>query len=463
MYPKILLFIFLIPFSIFAQKEKSKDTIRIKMEPAISTRVVLYGAEGARQKYVNYVDAASGDFKLAVPKDLPEGMYRLVYNQKTMEYLDFLYSGSDLEFEFNPTDEIVIPKFKKTNSNTTYFSKLQEFGVLQAQLDSLQVVYFQTKDISKKKTLSKSYTLVYSNLNLKLDTFLKNEKNTLVTDLIKANIQVKPKLPIENPVDYLPFIKEHYFDNLDFNNKNLSRSSILIDKVMDYVFYLTVSEDADMQNKLHKKAIANVLNRVDDLQLKKGFIQALVQSFAKDELFVVADYLFTEFYDKLPLDMQNSTYKAGIQQELKTAIGRVAPSFTWTEGKENTVQSLSSQKDYDNYVIVFWSTTCPHCLKEMPKLYDYIKDNKKVKVILIGLQTENDKGDWKSETYYYPEFSHVLALGKWENNIVRSYNVHATPSYYVLDADKKIIGKPFEFVDVKDFFSKLSHNVANKE
>jgi len=90
----------------------------------------------------------------------------------------------------------------------------------------------------------------------------------------------------------------------------------------------------------------------------------------------------------------------------------------------------------------------------VPKLHEYLKANEKIKVILVGLQTEEDKGAWKSETYYYPEFTHVLALGKWENAIVQNYNVNATPSYYVLDADKKIIAKPFEYVDVKDFFSK---------
>ena len=453
MYPRLLL-ILLLPLSLFAQKNEVKDTIDITMKPAISTRVVLYTSNGAQQKYINYVDAVDGEFKLAVPTDLSEGMYRLVYNQKTMEYLDFLYAGGGLKFQFNPEDAVVVPVFENSKLNTTYFARLEEFGSYQMRLDALQVDFFEAKDVKSKQDIVMAYKAVFSDQKTKLDQFLITEQNPLIKDLIKANMQVKPASPIVEPIDYLPYIKAHYFDNIDFNNTNLVHSTILVDKVIDYVFYLTKANDPETQSKLHIEAVSNVLDRIEDVQLRKGFIQTLIQSFTKNELYKVTDYLFAEYYDKLPLGMQNSTYKSGILQELKTAVGRIAPNFEWKEGEDNKVQTLENLAGYDNYIIVFWSTSCPHCLKEVPKLHEYLKANEKIKVILVGLQTEEDKGAWKSETYYYPEFTHVLALGKWENAIVQNYNVNATPSYYVLDADKKIIAKPFEYVDLKDFFSK---------
>ncbi len=454
MYSKIFFLFLFFSVNLFAQEEEvAMDTLRITLKPAeTTTRLVLYSAKGAQQKYVSYVDAIDGNFKLPIPKESQHGMYRLVFDQATMKYIDFLYVGKELVFTFDPTNPQKAPEFNNSPENTTYFTKIQEFDALQKEIDNNQVAYFQTQDSVEKIALTREYNSLLSNLQSKKDSFMKSTSSNLVKDLILAAIQVKPQTPIENPNEYLPFVKSHYFDHVDFGNTNLVHSSVLIDKVMDYVFYLTVSNDIKTQNEMYKTAVKEVLQKIDNDFIRKGFILALLQSFAKEENIVVADYLF-EFYDALPLDLQNASYRAGLQQELKTAIGRTAPDFGWKE--EEKILKLSTLEGYDNYIVVFWSSTCPHCLAAIPKLYEYIKDNTKTKVILVGLETEESQGSWKSETYYYPEFTHVLALDKWENPIVRSYNVHATPSYFVLDANKIIIDKPYELADLKVFFKDL--------
>jgi len=450
----LFLLVFLISSNLFAQHEEEYDTLCIKVKPITTTRLVLYSAVGAQQKYVSYVDAIDGNFKLPIPKNLNNGMYRLVFDQATMNYIDFLYVGKEVDFQFNPTDSNQPPVFKNSPENTMYYSKLEEFSMYQHQLDGFQVAFFGEEDLYKKKQLNKSYTKLYKEFHHKLTFFEKNEKSSLIKDLVRASIQVKPK-QLMSDMEYLPYIKMHYFDHVDFDNLNLVNSSVLIDKVMDFVFYLTVSDDPNIQNIMYKQAVKNVLQRIDNNKIKRGFIQALVQSFAKEENTVVADYIFSDFYDKLPIKLQDSRYKEGMIQELRTAIGRPAPNFGWKE--KDSIVKLSELKDYDNYIIVFWSSTCPHCLVAMPKLYEYAKDMKNIKVILVGLETMESKGSWKSETYYYPEFTHVLALGKWENPIPRSYNVTSTPFYFILDKDKMILDKPYEFLDIKVFFNGLKN------
>ena len=50
---------------------------------------------------------------------------------------------------------------------------------------------------------------------------------------------------------------------------------------------------------------------------------------------------------------------------------------------------------------------------------------------------------------------HVFGGNKWENKIVKTYNINATPSYFILDSTKKIIAKPYELSDVKAFIEAL--------
>ena len=449
---QFLFLLMLTPLLVLGQEEQVFDTIQVKMNSGSFKRVILYSAKGSQQKYVSYADSDTNDFSLKIPKNSHKGMYRLLYDQKSMNYIDFLYTGKGFKVIFNPEKPEMIPEFVKSEINSNYYKLLNTFGTFQVHLDSLQVAYFQAQDSITLTQIEEKYIGTFSLFDDYLQNFDKTEPAGLLKDLVLANVRVQPKMPIKNPTDYLPYIKSHYFDYIDFNNEHLIYSSILVDKVMDYIFYLTVAQDVDTQNKLYKKSVLDVMQRIDNQSLKSGFIKSLIQSFAKDENISLTDYLFDEFYDKLPDEYRDKKFETSLQQELKTAIGRIAQDIVWKEG-DKTIK-LSELEGYDYYIIVFWSSTCPHCLKEIPKLYEYGKDKENIKVIAVGMETEESQNKWKSETYYYPNFTHVLALDKWENPLARSYNIYATPTYFILDKDKKIINKPYEFKDLEEFFQK---------
>jgi hypothetical protein len=85
-------------------------------------------------------------------------------------------------------------------------------------------------------------------------------------------------------------------------------------------------------------------------------------------------------------------------------------------------------------------------------VHKFLKENDKVKVIAFSL--EKDAIGWISFKKTLPNWHHVLGLNKWQNKIARTYNIISTPSYFILDANKKIIAKPTELKDVKLFFTK---------
>ena len=47
---------------------------------------------------------------------------------------------------------------------------------------------------------------------------------------------------------------------------------------------------------------------------------------------------------------------------------------------------------------------------------------------------------------------HVLGLEKWKNKYVKMYDIRSTPTYLVLDTDKKIIAKPATLEELEVFF-----------
>jgi thiol-disulfide isomerase/thioredoxin len=159
----------------------------------------------------------------------------------------------------------------------------------------------------------------------------------------------------------------------------------------------------------------------------------------------VANYISDTYLFKLAKETNNKELYKALMTYKNSAIGTTAMDFPITyesDGKPvNT--SLKLLSGADHYLLIFWSSTCGHCLDELPKVNMFVKENtKNLKVIAFGL--EDDKENWGKTIPDFPNFIHVLGLEHWDNPVAIAYGVNATPSYYILDKDKKIIAKPID-------------------
>ena len=95
-----------------------------------------------------------------------------------------------------------------------------------------------------------------------------------------------------------------------------------------------------------------------------------------------------------------------------------APEIVWKENGSGKEYKLTTLNDAQNYVLVFWSTGCSHCLREIPVLYTHTKNSKNTKVVAFSL--ENNDKDWKKYIQNYPKWHNAIGLKKWENPIARN-------------------------------------------
>jgi thiol-disulfide isomerase/thioredoxin len=221
------------------------------------------------------------------------------------------------------------------------------------------------------------------------------------------------------------------------------------EKAIEYLFYLNVSDDLQVQNALYKNAINEVMQKVgENNEVKSEILTSLIYAFEEFENLAMAGFVIDEFYDKLPANLKDEALIDEMRSKIKLAIGNVAPEIIW---EENGVQKkLSDLNVADNYILVFWSTTCSHCLLEIPKLYEFTMGNDAIHVIAVAL--EDHKKDYEQFTAKLPLFTNILGLKKWENEMAKEYKINATPTYFILDKDKIIVAKPEHFVDVKAYF-----------
>ncbi|NRA91156.1 MAG: TlpA family protein disulfide reductase [Psychroserpens sp.] len=273
------------------------------------------------------------------------------------------------------------------------------------------------------------------------DGFEDASKGTLAETFIKAN---RPYMP-ENYEDlstYSSNLKATYLDHVDFNNYLLQSSDFIIDRVLAFIFGMT----ADTTNEVYKKDIDTVIEKIGEgeLELKTLLMQMVWGKFdtmgnTEMVLYVTDNYL---------LDLSKATNFQALTDELmvykNNTIGKTAQNFDLEIDKNGTKEltSLYDLNTSEQYLIVFWSSSCGHCLDELPKLKTLLADRSEIKVIAIGLEDETE--GWKQLIPEYPDFIHVLGSGKWENPIANAYGVSSTPSLILLDQDKKIIAKPYD-------------------
>ncbi|WP_445748460.1 TlpA family protein disulfide reductase [Polaribacter sp.] len=438
----------------------SQHKIKGILVPKVKTDwVILYKIEGTKQVFVSNTSLKNDSlkignkkeavsiFEITLPSNAKSGAYRATYALEGAGSVDFFFHKEDVTFRLNPQypDETIT--FLKSEENKLYKEYLTKISEAQEKLDSIQISAFQNQSINNKEAYKKALAKV-------LKTQQKYEelaKNKYIFPLVKATLRNNIPEIETSPDAYMEAMKTSYFDKIDFSNETLKNSSFITDRVADFVFYLSFSDDEKTQQNLYKEAIKKVLGKIKSQNYQKDIIEFLITQFEATKNLEIIDYLFENQYNKLPENLQDATFKKEKLALFATEIGRIAPDFSWTEkGKK---MQLATLNEASQYVLVFWSTSCSHCLREIPQLHTFMKDKKNIKVIAFALEKEASVWESFSKTNLFG-FHNVLGLKKWENEVARTYQIVATPTYFILDKNKKIIAKPDEIDDVKAFFNK---------
>lgn len=440
-------------FLLISSLSYSQFKVRGTMSPTEnSSWVLLYKIEGTKQIFVKNTqvkkEAEKGFFEFSLPNEAKPGTYRIKYSMKRNGFIDFFFNKEDIIFEFNPKDSENTVIYKESIENQLYSSFTKKIYKAQFTLDSLQSEYFRNPSALIKEAYKKSLAKVKK---IEKDYIL-NSKGKLVNHFIKASLRYNSPEIFERPLNYINSSIAHFFDYVDFSNKTLNNSTFLFDKISEYIFTLNFAVDPVQKEKTYKKSCKIAITKAKTTSFKADVINYLISQFSEIKNATLVDHLFANYFNKLPKENQNIRFKNKILRQLRIAIGRVAPEIIWYENDKEL--RLSSIKDGLNYLLIFYSTGCSHCLREVPEIYKYMKGKTNTKVIAFAMETSDDV--WSNYRLKMPGWHHVLGLGKWENPTAKTYQINSTPSYFVLGMDKQIIAIPRTIDDLKFIIDELN-------
>jgi len=445
MFKRLFTILLLLPTLLIAQ-----HSIKGKFTPAKDYKfALLYKVTPQVATYVNNAEInENGTFEFKLDSTITAGVYKLVYAIPQEDYnFDIIYSGKeDIVLEFKAETGV---KYKASTENIMLESYLASMFKITDKINT----YYRSKK-NKPSTLKNLFKT-----QKETQEYYENTANgSIALNFIKAN---KPYIPstAEDAKTYANNIKTHYFNTVDFNNTILQSSDFLTERMFNFVYGVNSGNNGDDDTAIYTENTKHFLQEVNraPLKIKKRLLTDLWQQMADLNFESIANYITSNSLMDLAVKTSDNKLVEALTLYRNLSTGNKAPDF-YIELKEDGQEKLVTKKISDldiaqNYIIVFWSSTCSHCLEEIPKLHSLIKTQEKglAKVIAIGLEDEPYK--WKGLTYNYPEFIHVYGEGKWDNKIGNDYNVTGTPTYFVLNKNKEIIFKPEGFDGVKAFFN----------
>ncbi len=439
MIKKLSFILYFLPIFAIAQ-----HTIKGTFSPAEEFKyAILYKVTPTSSIYIQNSEVnKEGHFTFKMDPTLTKGIYRIVYAlpQEQNNFEVIYNSKENIELTFNT--EIGI-EFKESIENKLVSSYTKSMALVSQAIGN----YFNQESNDKTALISIFKTQRETQAN-----YEEAAKGTMALHLIKAG---KPYIPnnFEDIKTYIQKLKNHFFDNVDFNNETLQSSNFLIEHIINYVFGMRSENEED--SITYKKNIDAVYLAMKDAKpiIKKTLLDLLWQQMADANFDDVANYVADKYLMEIGKALKDENLVNKLTLFKNLSIGSKAPEFEWDEEKKGikTSKNLRELNTAEQYIIVFWSSTCSHCLSEIPQLQTFLKSLKKGKVQVIAFGLEDESKLWKKESVKYPEFIHVLGLGKWLNETAICYNVSATPTYFILGKDKTIIAKPLDFVALKKF------------
>lgn len=402
--------------------------------------LVAYELTPSGEKYVADTALKEGSFTLKMPITAQDGMYRLVYAVPQDEfYIDIIYTKKeDVQFNFNIKEGVTFTKSKENQWYNEYFKKIAV-----AENDLME---FYKNGVANNQ----EYLSIINVVKDIQESYEKTTLGTIAHEFITSNRGYLPKSQ-ETLKEYLSHKKQHHFDYLDVTDSILQSSNFLTDKISNYVFSAlpaNIKTRAEFILEINKniKTVSEIISSTP-----KGFQVKVLYRLWRianiNSLPIAEDYIFKNHLRELAVDNGNEAMVADIESASKLRIGAVSPEINWEVNQKEF--SLSTMEKAENYLLIFWSSTCDHCLNELPALHNELKKFNTLKVLAVGL--EDDETNWKKVSATLPNFNHAIALGRWESEYANTFNIQQTPSYFILDSEKRFVAKPNSDKEVVEF------------
>lgn len=392
-------------------------------------------------------------FTLSVPASIEPGVYRFQYaHSEQIQYIDIILNGQDrnIRFRIRANDEEASPIFTGSDENKAYQAYLTRTRHLMAKIDLLQqfIHAYPSRESDVVKTALAEYQREQLVYRRSLDTFQSQMKGTWAYEMV-ANRPFYFINPTDDPriQDYMK--REHYWDGMDVTNVKLINSPLYTEHILNYLRYwmnpkmnFSPAEKTEGFKRDVDRIIRQFSTNKEMHEFAYRYLTLGFKEIGEEEVLKYMDQNYKTLAEQCMDDVEKSEFDRRMKGYAALKEGNLAPNIVFSDAK-GVKQDLHKLKSPQT-MIVFWASTCPHCMEEIPRVNQWAKNNPQTKVIAISL--DGDTVAYKKAIRDLPDITHTCDFKRWDGQAVKDYFIFGTPTYILLDRDKKIISKSSSFL-----------------
>ena len=244
-----------------------------------------------------------------------------------------------------------------------------------------------------------------------------------------------------------------YWDDVDFNDTTMIASKAMSDKLIEYFFSFT---DGDEQrfDSLSMAGLSVVLNKAKvNMRMYEYILDFALNGYSSMGRDRVTDYLLN--YPQLAegeITMEEGLRLDSITEPYqKVKVGAKAPDYSGFTVNGEAYHLYDSKAE--RIIVFFWSTDCEYChdfLVHIRKNLDLKSDFELVTFALAENQDEVAKTVKKMRLPGY----HFYDALRWDSKAFLDYHITSTPTVFVLDAERTIVCKPYDWYELKKWLNR---------
>lgn len=431
-------------------------------------------------KNLNVTDSAAvSNNGLAIFKGstkLPPGIYAIVFPGKHTT-VDFLID-KDQQITINADTAALLTMAVTGSKEHTLFQKYQQYVNTKGQLlQAERMAYMSARNKEDSALHEANYVKLNKELTDYRNDIIRNQPQSMMAALFNAMKESpypsKIAVTRQDSLDNYNFYKAHYWDGVTFMDERIVRTPFFLPRLERYYReVISQSSDSIIKDIDYKLLLARtapemykfLLNWLTDEYINPKYM-------GQDAVFV---HLFEKYHSKGVSDWLNEKQMETITRraymQMANLIGEKAANMEMldTAGKLKPLYDL--QAPYT--VVVFWDPNCGHCKEELPRIDSIYRASwKDKKVKIYAVLTENELPAWtkyinehniRDWTHVYESKEMGAAIAAAQKPGFRQlYDVTMTPTLYLLDSEKRIIGKKLTWQQLNDLLLVKLNTVKN--
>jgi thiol-disulfide isomerase/thioredoxin len=454
-------------------------SIQISLKPYQNTKIYIgtnYGNSRVLADSTILNDKSEGVFESS--KKLTPGIY-FVVSPKYAILFDFLVDENQkfkIIADTTNLTAVTIIGSKENDIFKNYSKSMNDIGV---QLGEIEKAFKSATNANDSTTLVNKYNDKKKELNDNRQAIMKGQPNTMTAYFL--NVMQRPDVPaipiVNGKADSTyPFyyVKNHFWDNVVFNDNRLVRTPFFEAKLDEYFKnYVSREPDSIIEEVQYMLTVAKTGNEIYPFLLFKFTNKYITPEFmGQDKVFL---HIYQNFFAKGDTTLLNEASKKSITERaysmMANQLGLAAPPLVINDINDKKISLYDMASPYT--FVAFWDPTCSHCKEEIPRVdsfYKAIWSKLNVKILSVNINfkelaswktfiKENKLAGWIHAYQTEADLNKEIQQGK-PTTIRQLYDVFKTPTFYLLDANKKIIAKNLSIEQFNDFLVNTSNKKA---